>query len=296
MRTLLASLLIALSASVAAAQEPNTDIWLAPIHASGDSLVVGQPVNITHRDGYDNQPAFTPDSRAILYAARSDGQSDIWRYDLRTKSTRRLTRTPESEFSPTVMPGGKRFSVVRVERDSASRLWSFALDGRDARVLLKDVRHVGYHLWLSDRRVAVYERDTPTTLHLMSRDGTRDTVIAHDVGRALQLMPGTTLFSYAQRDTAKRLRVMGAYRVADDPYPQPLTYLPDDNEYHAWTPAGMMLTASHGTLLRWNGKTGRLAAWIPVANLAAAGVKSISRIAVSPDGAWLAFVAESATP
>jgi hypothetical protein len=89
---------------------------------------------------------------------------------------------------------------------------------------------------------------------------------------------------------------MGAYRVAEDPYPQPLVYLPDDNEYHAWTPHGVLLTASHGVLQRWNGKTGRIGAWLPVADLATAGVKNVSRLAVSPDGRWLAFVAEPLAP
>jgi hypothetical protein len=282
--------------SPVAAQAPDTDIWLAPLRHEGDSLVVGPAINVTHRAGYDNQPAFTPDSRAILYTAQRDGQTDIWRYDLRARSTHQLTHTPESEYSATVMPGGRRFSVIRVERDSVQRLWSFTMNGTDPQIVLGVLRPIGYHLWLSKDRLATYVLGTPSTLHVIGRDGGRDTVIAHDIGRALQLMPGTTLFSYAQRDTSGRLRVMGAYRVAVDPYPQPLTWMPDDNEYHTWTPDGAMLSASKGVLVRWNGKTGRLAAWLPVANLAANGLAHVSRLAVSPDGRWLAFVAEPPSP
>ena len=32
--------------------------------------------------------------------------------------------------------GGTRFSVIRVERDSTQRLWSFALDGSDPQLML----------------------------------------------------------------------------------------------------------------------------------------------------------------
>jgi hypothetical protein len=291
MRAILATLLLAASLT-ASAQAPSTDVYLAPLSRIGDSLVVGRAVNVTHRDGYDNQPAFTPDSRAILYTARSDSQSDIWRYDLRTRATRRLTNTPESEYSAQVMPGGRRFSAIRVERDSTQRLWSFAMDGRGPRLILRDLKPVGYHLWLGADRLAAYVLGAPNTLHLVNADGTRDTVVARDVGRALQLIPGSTLFSFAQRDSAKHLRIVGAWRHGDDPAVEPLIMAPDDNEYHAWTPTGVLLTASHGVLLRWNGKTGRIGAWLPVADLTVNGVKNVSRLAVSPDGRWLAFVAE----
>jgi WD40 repeat protein len=183
-----------------------------------------------------------------------------------------------------------------VERNSTQRLWSFALDGSDPRLVLADLKPVGYHLWLSKDRLAAYVLGTPSSLHLVRADGSRDTVIARDIGRALQPMPGAVLFSYTQRDTTKRLRVMGAYRIADDPFPQPLVYLPEDNEYHTWTPSGTLLTVSKGVLLRWNGKTGRIAAWLPVADLTPNGVKNVSRLVVSPDGKWLAFVAEPSTP
>jgi WD40 repeat protein len=298
-RVLAALLLLGMAVASPAqtpAGPPATDIYLMSLSRPGDSIVVGPAVNVTHRDGYDNQPSFTPDSRSILYTARSDGQSDIWRYDLRTRATRRLTSTPESEYSAQVMPGGRRFSAIRVERDSTQRLWSFALDGRDPRLVLKDLRPVGYHLWVAKDRLAAYVLGTPATLHLVSADGTRDTVVARDIGRALQLIPGATLFSFAQRDTAKHLRIVGAWRHGDDPAVEPLVMAPDDNEYHAWTPTGTLLTVSKGVLLRWNGKTGRIAAWLPVADLTVNGLKNVSRLAVSPDGKWLAIVAEPATP
>src|SRR5689334_24981364 len=129
----------------AAQAPPATDIFLAPISVSADGkVVVGTPVNVTNRPGYDNQPAFTPDSKAILFTSiHEDGQSDIYRYDLGTKAITRVTSTPESEYSATIMPGGQRFSVIRVERDSAQRLWSFAMDGSDPQLLRSEERRVG---------------------------------------------------------------------------------------------------------------------------------------------------------
>ena len=125
------------SAGAQAAQAPPaTDIFLAPlsITSTDGRPVIGKPVNVTNRPGYDNQPAFTPDSKGVLFTSIHEdggGQSDIYRYDLGTKAITRVTSTPESEYSATIMPGGQRFSVIRVERDSAQRLWSFAMDGSD---------------------------------------------------------------------------------------------------------------------------------------------------------------------
>jgi len=69
-----------------------------------------------------------------------------------------------------------------------------------------------------------------------------------------------------------------------------------DNEFHVWTPNGELLTASRGSLQRWNGRRGDQSAWIPLTDLTTNGVKNVSRLAVSPDGRWLAFVAEPTAP
>lgn len=271
------------------AQAPSTDIYLAPLSRIGDSLVVGLAENVTHRAGYDNQPAFLPDGSGFLYTAVSDGQADIWRYDIGSRRSIRVTSTPESEYSPTPMPGGARFSVIRVERDSAQRLWSFAMDGSDPQLLVPGLRPVGYHAWLNANRLVTYVLGTPSTLHLVSLDGSMDEVRARDVGRSVHRVPGRPLYSYTQRDSAKALWIV-AQEVAGGSVAAILR-APDDNEFHAWTPDGALLTASRGQLLRWRPAADRYE-WSPVASLDAGGVRNVSRIAVSPDGRWIAFVAE----
>src|SRR5881394_3042302 len=121
--TLIVAALIATTAGLRAQQPPSTDIFLAPLSIEDGRPVIGSPVNVTNRPGYDNQPSFTPDGHALLFTSiHDDGQSDIYRYDLATKEITRVTNTPESEYSATVMPGNQRFSVVRVEMDSTQRL------------------------------------------------------------------------------------------------------------------------------------------------------------------------------
>ncbi|CAN5886068.1 hypothetical protein BH11GEM1_BH11GEM1_13660 [soil metagenome] len=287
--------LVCVLAGALSAQAPNTDIFLAPIRRIGDSLIVGPATNITHRAGYDNPPGFLPNSRAILYTVvGADAQADIWRYDIAERRTTRVTSTPESEYSAAVMPGGLRMSVIRVEADSAQRLWSFALDGSNPQVLLSALKPVGYHAWLSGTRLATYVLGNPSTLHVIDSDGARDAVRARDIGRALQRIPGRDAFSYTQRDSAKGLWIMmqstgGSSETA-------LVRAPADNEYHAWTPDGVLLSVTSGMLVRWNRALDATSGWVQVADLAKGGIKNVSRLAVSPDGRWLAFVAEPASP
>ena len=178
-RSIVASSLIAMLATSRSAARrrppPATDIYLAPLSIRDDGRpVVGTPVNITNRPGYDNQPSFTPDSRAILFTSiREDGQSDIYRYDIASKAIARVTSTPESEYSATVMPGGQRFSVIRVEHDSTQRLWSFALDGSDPQLLvLAALKPVGYHAWIDPNNLALFVLGNPNALvHYDLRSG-----------------------------------------------------------------------------------------------------------------------------
>src|SRR4051812_44166465 len=97
--TLIAVGLIAVPQAVGAQRVPSTDIFLAPLSIEDGHPVIGNPINVTNRPGYDNQPSFTPDGHALLFTSiHDDGQSDIYRYDLATKEITRVTTTPESEY------------------------------------------------------------------------------------------------------------------------------------------------------------------------------------------------------
>jgi Tol biopolymer transport system component len=108
--------LMAVPAGMVGGQDapPATDIYVVETAiANGRFEITGIPTNATDRDAYDNQPFFLPDGKAFLYTAfQNDGQTDIFRYDIAAQSSRRLTATSEGEYSPTVMPGAKSFSVI----------------------------------------------------------------------------------------------------------------------------------------------------------------------------------------
>ena len=274
------------ASSVAAQGPPATDIFLAPLSIQNGKPVVGTPANFTNRTGYDNQPSFTPDSRSILFTStHEDAQSDIYRYDLASRSITRVTATPESEYSATVMPGGRRFSVIRVERDSAQRLWSFAMDGTDPKVVMASLKPVGYHAWIDADNLAMFVLGQPNALvHGDVRTGKSDT-LARRIGRSLQPLPDKSGFSFVR--TADSASMLTAARwpgfVTTD-----LIALPRGTQDIVWLSADVVLAASATKLVYWQrGAT----AWTDIGDYGAAGLTEITRLAVSPDGKWIALVA-----
>jgi hypothetical protein len=271
---------------------PGSDIFLLPLRVLGDSLSLGPALNITDRRGYDNQPSFTPDGRAILYTSiREDGDADVYRFDLSEKSTVRVTATPESEFSPTMMPGDSTISVVRVEADSTQRLWAFARDGSRPRLLLDTVKPVGYHAWVDQHRVVLFILGEPHTLQLADLATGRADTVALDIGRALHRIPGRTSISFVHKQAANDWWITEL-----DPDTKTLTRVAptlEGVEDLAWTPNGRILAARGLTLHIWRpGAPNSPGAWIPAGNLPLPGGATVSRIAVSPGGDWLAVVAQ----
>ena len=288
-----AMLAVALANGGAGAQGPaGTDIHLVPLTIGDTSVHLGAPINITSRPGYDNQPSFTPDGRALFFTSvRADAQADIYRYDVAPRTTSRVTATAESEYSATVMPGGRRFSVIRVEADSTQRLWSFALDGTEPRVVLADVKPVGYHAWSDDSTVAVFVLGSPATLQIAKTHGGATAQVAGNIGRSLAQVPGSRSISFMRRSGSD-----WAIERHDPSRGQTETLgtgVPGA-EYIAWLANGRLLTAAGNKLyfgvLESPGGQATIR-WREVATFADPALQRLSRLAVSPDGRWLALVA-----
>jgi len=279
---------------------PSTDIYLVPITLSErdtTGMVLGKPINITHRVGYDNQPVFEPDGRNVFYTStRDDGQADIYRYDLATRQTSRVTSTPESEYSPTFMPGTNRFSVVRVERDSTQRLWSFAVDGSDPQLVLRTIKPVGYHAWLDATHVALFVLGKPATLQVAELGSEHVDTVASDIGRSLSVA-GPERVSFVTRGRTgstgfilNSVRIDPASRRPNVDAGQAIAIEPG-SEFVVWTPRGRAVTAAGSKVYVLGG--GRVDHhWVYVGDLASYGLSHLTRLAISPDGHWLALVAD----
>jgi hypothetical protein len=289
----MAAMLVLAALGSDAKAQAGTDVWVVSMKQTGIAVSFGEPRNVTDRTGYDNQPSFTAKGDAVLYTSTdASGKTDSWRFTLPDGKPSRLTNLPMSLYSPTVTPDGKFFSFIRVEPDSTQGLWKLPLDGQGAPSKVFQNLRVGYHVWVGDHTAVVYvlpprdaTRGTPSTLQIVDdRTGNADTV-ATNVGRALAKVPGRDAITFQQlvKDSLPWITDLDLKtRQA-----RPMVQAPQGADYHTWAPNGALLTAVGSRLFRYTDD-----GWAPVADFAKFGVKNISRIAVSPRGNWLAFVAE----
>jgi len=271
----------------AAQAPPATDIFLVEIDESNGSLVLSSPQNLTRRPGYDNQPAFTSDGDYILFTSIRDDQADTYRISLATGQIDRVTTTSESEYSPTPIPGGNRFSAVRVEADSTQRLWSFALDGTDPELVLEAVQPVGYHAWGDADLVALFVLGSPPTLQIADVASGGARTVAEDVGRSLHRIPARKAISFVHKVEAddwwiKELDLaMGEIHTIVPTRP--------GQEDYAWTPGGTLLMGDGARVFAFDPDSD--AEWVQVADFTESGISSITRMAVDPSGRRAAIVA-----
>ncbi|NKB89135.1 MAG: hypothetical protein GKS06_13040 [Acidobacteria bacterium] len=282
-------LALALAASVAPgarAQAPTTDIWIVPLDLTTSPPALGEPRNVTDRQGYDNQPFFAPEGKSLLYTSQHGEQTDIYKLDLTTFVSTQLTETDESEYSATVVPSGLEFSVIRVESDGTQRLWSFRRDGSSPQLVLENVAPVGYQAWNANEALVMFVLGEPATLQLADLESDAATVVATDIGRSLHALPDESGgFSFLHRmDGNWRIRsfepTSGEIGELGTPF--------EASQDMAWTPDGRIIMGSESrvAIRTVDGS------WREIGDLAAAGVAGITRVAVHPDGDRIAIVGQ----
>lgn len=273
---LLAPLLIA---------QPDTDIYMISIQQNGDQWTFSEAKNVTPRKGYDNQPSFTPDGQGLLYvSALSDGQTEVYRYDLASGSSKRLTQTKtRSEYSPTVMPDGKHFSALVVEEDSSQRIWKFPIAGGNGSRLTDKMEFIGYYGWYHKKKLAAFILGDVFTLQCFHIKKQKPQILATDIGRAVQVHPINKRVSFVQKGKTNPWMIRSWNPKKKDI--QDIVPVIEGSEDYCWTPEGHLLMAKDSELYRF--RPGLDQEWQSLGDL---GVGAFYRLAMSPDGKKLAVV------
>ncbi|WP_271078885.1 TolB family protein [Aurantiacibacter sp. MUD61] len=286
--TILATLALATPAIAQDAPEPQPDIFLFAYDASASDDALSNGINTTNRPTlYDNQPFFTAGGDTFVYS-RSDGaQTDVWEYDIASGEHTQITRTPESEYSPTPSPDNRTISVVfernrsiwQVDRaDPGNPSWLLETAGVDEPVGYFARNHASDDVLFWSRygfNVALSHAGEPR-YHFVS---------GHAVPASPHLIPGTAEFSFVHRQTNEEVWIK-----AVDPQTRavrPITPIAGTNANHTWAPDGSILQIEGTQLHRWREGA---AGWEVIADLADHGLASATRVAVSPDGSRVAVV------
>jgi hypothetical protein len=286
---LIATLAVFAFSSAAAAQTPNpVNLWLVDLHWPGNRLSVGAPVKLTHDEGNNSQPSFTPDGRAVVFSAvrdtGRDARSDIYRIDLETRVETRVTHTPENENSPTVNESGE-YVAVRWQPATLFKEfgpWVYAADGTPKHGVLRGPDTTGYYTPLPNGDYALTRPKSKTfTLALF---GAKSGAIV-DVDSGLPALPavripGERALSYVRIDTAGAHNVIRRLDLATR---MTSTIGPTlvGRTAHAWAGHQTILMAKGSTLYA---RTVRDTTWRAVTTFDNPELRGASAYVVSPKG------------
>jgi hypothetical protein len=266
--------------------QPATDIYLCDLRLTRKDVSITNPVNITNRKGYDNQPAFHPDSELLYYvSADSTGETDIMLYDCVSKKTAAMTNTPEREYSPSVTPDKKFISCIIQRSDGAQDLGRYPVSGGNPEVLV-DTLICGYYAWCDNNEVAVFVLPAPFTLHMINVKTGADKIVTDSIGRSLHTIPGERAVSFVQKKSTGTLiqKWDGDTQVITtlaEPQPAP-------EHDMAWTPDRRIIM-SDGKKLYWNDRK-KESGWREISVPGNFPAGAITRLAVNRAGDKVAVV------
>lgn len=274
----LLSFCLLISLSVQA--QPGTDVYLLDLSVSAGKMRLSNPKNISDKIGYDNQPFFHP-TKSILYyvSAMPDKQTDVWSYNLKTRTRTQITQTPDSEYSPTVIPGARYLScIVQRASNGDQDLVKYELKKpTNASIMLESqkVGKVGYQAWISNNELVTFILGEPQTLHFMNLAQRKDTILAPNIGRSLHRIPKQKTFSFVQAIDGKAM--IRSYDPARNTLADIAEGQAGSEHYNAWTPNGILLESKGNEIWSFNPISKQ---WQPVQLPDDLPKKKISRMAV----------------
>ena len=271
-----------LSLFLTADELPNSDIVVFDVARKDRSIQLSNPQVIARSPGYDNQPQFGPDSETVYFTRIVGENADLWAWRPQSEVAN-LTRSPWSEYSPTVIPfAPKLLSTVVVEDGGTQRLWSYS-PRAGFQVIFPDLQPVGYHVW-SAEQVALFVLGEPHELRVGEWGSDITSLVDRDIGRCLQKVPGRHAASFTGAEgKQQRLKVYDF----DSSAVTTLRRLPAGVQDYVWLNDTDILTWDGESLVQ--GDAGG-SDWVKVS--APFELKGVSRLAMSPDGKRLAVVYE----
>jgi Tol biopolymer transport system component len=282
----------------ASAQMPGFDIYIGDLTLQNEQLEVSHLKALTNRPEYDNQPLFLPDGDSILYTSaltrNKIEQTDSMFVSLKSGLISNITKSIESEYSPTLMPSGDSISVIRAVNDK-QKLWRYPLfhkqqSAKPASELLTHINPVGYHAWIDNNRVMLFVLGEPHTLQLADINKQTSQVLDKNIGPSLFAIPDSSLMSYTTSigEGDDILWQLKSYHPETGQV-ELLTVLPKGAYYYAWSGNGYAIAAVDSMLMQWD-KANSDKGWQLFADVSDICSKGVTRLSTNSQNSRIALV------
>lgn len=269
---------------VAKAQFPNSDIWLFKIEEEKNAPpALSHSLNISNREGYDNQPSFTSDGSKIYFVSiKEDKQADIYFYELKSKKIKQLTKSKESEYSPVLTADGRYITTVMVEADSSQRIHFMNTElGFNEKKL--DFDSVGYYHFLNADTLLYYKLTQPHSLRYYVKSSKEDKWLCNAPVRGFKSINRHELI-YGIKDSTHV--VFYIYDFLINKASKYCEY-PSTNEDLVWHAKWGLLKSEGAKILRYDAAKKE---WVLLFDLSNEGIKKITRFDFDPKNKYLVLV------
>lgn len=271
------------------AQMPETDIWVVDLIKKEGKYSFEKPLNVTNRKGYDNQPSFSSDGKAMYYVSNKDSnQTDIFVYNFKNKTTHSLCQTTESEYSPTLTCDKKFLTCVTVLKDSSQKLVNYDIVNKMPATEISDKMNnpdsVGYFTWLNKDTILYYKLTNLHSLRAWNIHTNKDVWICDNPTRAFKKIGNTSQFMYGLKDSTSV-----SFRIYHPTLKESKIYasFPSLNEDFIWNEELGLIKSENAELLYYkeSSKT-----WQVLFSFSQLGIKKITRFVFDTKNKRLAIV------
>lgn len=264
-------------------QIPQTDLYQFDLVQDSEGnyqVIQGKYLSGFNSGGYNNQPYFISDSECLISVQMAGTeQTDIYLMNIDREQLYRITKTKDSEFSPTLTPDQKHISCIKQSNDGSGKqlLWEYPLNRSNlGKAVFENITNVGYHNWISQRKLALFLVDDPINLSFIELGDENAELFTTNIGRGMRTNKSGRLLFLQKKDETR-------YYIKEyDPISKKARIIaetPGNSQDFAFSADGSLLMANQSKIYKLS--LGIDKEWLEIADLSIYGLKNITRIAVN---------------
>ena len=159
-------------------------LFLATLCGGIEAQSKANPLNITNRNGQDDQPAWSPDGSKIAFVSNRDGGAKgVYIMNPDGSDVVRVTGVDYLASEPTWSPDGKRIAFMWHESDQGFDIHAINVDGSSETIVEESRAFVDQHpAWspLGDKIAFVSKRDAMTHIYSVDPSGENEARLTLD--------------------------------------------------------------------------------------------------------------------